>query len=99
MYPNLAPNPKKVYVGYQVSDNWRNLFNIQKVRGGILIHFMRSKPKDFDDPKKKIKSYEKAREYYGQDISILEMKDEKDIRYAILMVQQAYERFVKEFGV
>lgn len=98
MYSNLIPNPKKVYVGYQVPDNWKNIFNIQKVRGGILIHFMRSKPKDFDDPKKKIKPYERAREYYGQDISILEVKNEKDIRYAILMIQQAYERFIKEFG-
>jgi len=98
MYSNLIPNPKKIYVGYQVPDNWRNIFNIQKARGGILIHFMRSKPKDFDDPKKKLKPYERAREYYGQDISILEVKDEKDIRYAILMIQQAYERFVKEFG-
>jgi len=99
MYPNLVPNPKKVYVGYQVPDNWRNLFNIQKARGNILIHFMRSKPKDFDDPKKSLKLYEKSREYYGQDISILEVKNENDIRYAMLIIQQAYERFVKEFGV
>jgi predicted transport protein len=98
MYPDLVPNPKKIYVGYQMPDNWRNIFNVQKARGGILIHFMRSKPKDFDDPQNKLKLFEKAREYYNQDIAILEVKNEKDIRYAMLMIQQAYERFVKEFG-
>lgn len=98
MYPNLTSNPKKIYVGYQMPDSWKNIFNIQKMRGGILIHFMRSELKDFDDPQKKLKPYKKAREYYGQDISILEMKNEKDVRYAMLMIQQAYERFVKEFG-
>jgi len=98
MYPDLVPNPKKIYVGYQMPDNWRNIFNVQKTRGGILLHFMRSKLKDFDDPQKKLKLYGKAREYYGQDITMLPVKDEKDIRYAMLMIQQAYERFVKEFG-
>jgi predicted transport protein len=98
MYPDLVPNPKKIYVGYQMPDNWRNIFNVQKMRGGLVVHFMRSKPKDFDDPQKKLKLYEKSREYYGQDITMLEVKDDKDIRYAVLMIQQAYERFVKEFG-
>ncbi len=98
MYPNLITNPKKIYIGYQIPDNWRNIFNTNKSRGGLLLHFMRSKPKDFDDPQKKLKSYEKAREYYGQDITMLEVKNESDIRYAVLMIQQAYDRFVKEFG-
>lgn len=98
MYPNLIPNSKKVYVGYQISDNWRNIFNIQKGHGGILMNFMRSKPKDFDDPQEKLKSVDKSREYWGQDITMLFVKNEKDIRYAMIIVQQAYERFIKEFG-
>ena len=98
MYPNLITNPKKIYVGFQVSGNWRNIFNINKNRGGLLLHFMRSKPGDFDDPQKKLKPYEKARDYYGQDITMLEVQNANDIRYAMLMIQQAYDRFVKEFG-
>jgi predicted transport protein len=98
VYPDLVVNPKKVYIGFQVPGNWRNIFNINKNRGGLLIHFMRSKPKDFDDPKKKLRPYERAREYYGQDIAMLEVRNENDIRYAMLMIQQAYDRFIKEFG-
>lgn len=98
MYPDLVPNPKKIYVGYQVPDNWRNIFNIQKSKGGLVINFMRSKPSDFDDPQNKLKFMEKSMEYWNQEISIMPVKDEKDIRYAMLMIQQAYERFVKEFG-
>ncbi|KKR50315.1 MAG: hypothetical protein UT84_C0012G0018 [Candidatus Curtissbacteria bacterium GW2011_GWA1_40_16] len=98
LYPDLIPNPKKIYVGFQMPDNWRNIFNIQKSRGGILVHFMRSKPEDFDDPQNKLQYMEKSKEYWNQDITMLPVKDEKDIRYAILMIQQAYERFIKEFG-
>lgn len=98
MYPSLVVNPKKIYVGYQISGNWRNMFNVNKLRDGLLLHFMRSKPGDFDDPQKKLKPFEKAREYYGQDIAMLEIKNENDIRYAMLMIQQAYDRFIKEFG-
>lgn len=98
IYPNLVTNPKKIYISYQIPDNWRNIFNINKSRGGLLLHFMRSKPRDFDDPQKKLKPYEKAREYFGQGITTLEVKNDSDTRYAMLMIQQAYDRFVKEFG-
>lgn len=98
MYPDLISNPKKIYIGYQMSGNWRNIFNVNKTKDGLLIHFTRSTPKDFDDPQKKLRPYEKAREYYGQDILMLEVKKDNDIRYAVLMIQQAYDRFIKEFG-
>jgi predicted transport protein len=96
--PNLIPNPKKIYIGFQLPDNWRNIFNVQKKREAIEIHFTRSKPNDFDDPKKKLVYMEKSREYYNQDVTTLAVANEADISYAILMLQQAYDRFVKEFG-
>lgn len=96
--PELVPRPKKIYIGYRISDNWRNVINIGKIHGGLAVHFTRSNPKDFEDPKNKLRAMERAREYYGQDVTILEVKNENDIRYAILMMQQAYDRFVKKFG-
>lgn len=98
LYPDLMPNPKKVYIGYRMSDNWRNIFNVNKTHGGLLLHFMRSNLKDFDDPQEKLQPFEKAREYYNQDMVMLEIRNENDTRYAVLMIQQAYDRFVKEFG-
>src|SRR3989344_3555921 len=89
-YPDLVVNPKKFYIGYQITDNWRNIFNINKIRSGLLLHFTRSKPKNFDDPRKKLKRMEKARKYYGQDITMLEIKNASDIRYAIFIIEQAY---------
>lgn len=94
----LKPNPKKVYIGYQVPDNWRNVFNIQKNSGALIIHFTRSKPEDFEDPKKKMVYMENSRQFYNQDVTTLEVKDIKDVSYALLMIQQTYDRFVKEFG-
>lgn len=70
----------------------------KKQRDGLLIDFTRSKPKDFDDPQKKLVYMDKSREYFGQDITSLTVKNEKDVRYASLIIQQAYDRFIKEFG-
>ncbi len=98
MFPTLIANPKKVYIGYQLPDNWRNIFNIKKIRGGISVDIMRSKLNYFDDPQNKVKYIERSRENFGQDITTLEVKNVSDIRYSVLIIQQAYDRFVKEFG-
>lgn len=95
---NLVSNPKKIYIGFQVPENWRNVFNMQKYNGNLWIHFTRSKPKDFDDPKKKLVYMKKSRQFYNQDITTLEIKDEQEISYAMLLIQQMYERFIKEFN-
>lgn len=95
----LTPNPKKMYVGYQLPDNWRNVFNIQKNNGNLMIHFTRSKPKDFDDPEKRLKYVEHSRKNYNQDITALIIKNEKEITYALMLIQQTYQRFIDEFGV
>lgn len=96
--PDLKPNPKSRYVSFLLGDNWRNIFYINKVKDGLSLHFTRSKPKDFDDPKKKLQFLDSSREFYNQDITTLLVKDESDVRYAMLNIQQAYTRFVKEFG-
>ena len=95
---NLSPHPKKNYIGYRVADSWRNVINIGKIRGGLTVHFTRSTPKDFDDPKRKLRTMEHAREYYRQDVTTLDVRNENDIRYAILVVQQAYDHFTRKFG-
>lgn len=96
--PDLKPNPKSKYVSFLLGDNWRNIFYINKVKDGLSLHFTRSKPADFDDPNKKLQFLDSSREFYNQDITTLLVKDESDVRYAMLIVQQAYTRFVKEFG-
>ncbi len=98
IYPIIVSNPKKIYIGFQLPDNWRNIFNVSKNRGGLKLDIMRSKPSDFDDPQNKIKAVEKSREYWGQDIATIDIKNINDIRYALLIIQQAYDRFIKEFG-
>jgi len=98
IHPDLVVNPKKVYIGYQIPNNWRNIFNVLKIRDGLRIDFTRSKVKDFDDPQKRLKPVKRSRDYFGQDMTMLEVKNEKDVRYAMLIIQQAYDRFIKEFG-
>jgi hypothetical protein len=86
--PDLKPNPKSKYVSFLLGDNWRNIFYINKLKDGVSIHFTRSTPTDFDDPNKKLQFLDSSREFYNQNI----------VRYAMLIIQQAYDRFVKEFG-
>lgn len=95
----LVANPKKVYIGFQIPDNWRNIFNMQKNNGHVVIHFTRSKPKDFNDPENRLQYMEYSRQHYNQDITTLTVKNEKDIPYALMLIQQSYQRFIDEYGV
>lgn len=96
---DLTFAPRQNYVGFQITDNWRNIFNVRgKGKNGLRIDLMRSKPEDFQDPQKKIKPVKNSKEHWGQDISTLDVDGPKDLRYAWLIIQQAYDHFIKEFG-
>lgn len=96
---NLRPNPKAKYISYQMPDNIKNIFYINKLKKGISLHFTRSTLKDFDDPKKKLRpADDKMIENKGQKMVILDVETESDLLYAILIIQQAYRRFIKQYG-
>lgn len=96
--PALHPNPKRAYIGFQLGDHWRNLIYINKVRGGLVLHFPRSKPENFDDPKNKLVYLDSYRKNKGTDVTALEIRNETELRYAQIILEQVYDRFVKEFG-
>lgn len=94
----IHPNPKRSYIAFQLGDHWRNIFYVNKLRGGFALHLPRSKPSDYDDPKGKLTYLENSQANKNTDLTALIVNNEQDLPYAQMIIQQVYDRFVKEFG-
>lgn len=93
---NIVLHPTKSYISFQLPDNWRNIFYCHIYGNKVRIDFTRSEPKDFKDPENKVFYNENSVKHYNQHISSSEIENEKDLEYGIYLIQQAYDRFVKE---
>lgn len=94
--PSIVLNPTKSYISFQLPNNWRNIFYCHIFGGKLKIDFTRTEPKDFKDPEKKVIYNENSVRHYNQHISYIEIKSEEDLEYAIYIIQQAYDRFLKD---
>ncbi|TSC70333.1 MAG: hypothetical protein CEO12_436 [Parcubacteria group bacterium Gr01-1014_46] len=93
---NLVPHPTKSYISFQIPNNTKNIFYCHIFASKIKIDFTRAEPKDFKDPENKVFYNENSMKHYNQHISSVEMSNEKELEYSIYLVQQAYDRFIKE---
>ena len=98
VYSTLAFKPTKYYLAVVLSGNWRTIIAINPKQGKLIIDYTRSRPKDFEDPKKRLSYKENSMKYYNQHISSLTVESLEDIEYAMYVFKQAYDRFVKQFG-
>ena len=77
------------YIGYRIGDSSRNFCSVhfykEKLEIAILIP-----DKELDDPKKWAQKFPKS---YGfaKNLKIFNIKSEKDIRYAINLIEQSYD--------
>ena len=94
--PNLVLHPTKSYISFQLPNNWKNIFYCHIYAGKVKIDFTRAEPKDFKDPENKVFYNENSIKHYNQHISSVEISNEKELEYAVFLIQQAYDRFVKE---
>ncbi len=92
----VVAHPTKSYISFQLPNNWRNIFYCHISSNKVRIDFTRTKPEDFKDPEKKVYYNENSIKYYKQDISSVEISSEKELEYGIYLIQQAYDKFVKE---
>jgi hypothetical protein len=95
---SLIFHPTKVYVGVQMPGNWRSLASIAFRQNELFIDYTRSQPSDFDDPKNKLVYKLNSLKYFNQHISTLNVKNDDDVKYAVFLFKQAYERFIGTFG-
>ncbi len=100
---DLKTNITKLYVAFQMPDNWRNIFVVKrswvsKEKGsGMLIELMRSQPKDYKDPEKKLSYSKNSMKFFNQHVTRMYIYKDEDLEYASLILKQAYDRFVKVF--
>lgn len=93
---SIVMNPTKSYISFQLPNNWRNIFYCHVYGSKLKIDFTRSEPKDFNDPEKKVIYNENSIKHYGQHISYIEIDNEKGLDYGLYIIQQAYDKFMKE---
>lgn len=88
----------KTYVGIQMPGNWRILAAINFRQNQLIVDYTRSKPKDFDDPEKKLVYKTNSIKHFGQYISTLVIDSNEDAKYAAFLFKQSYRRFIDHFG-
>jgi predicted transport protein len=89
----LEEHAQKNYIGYSIDKS--NVFSIQIYKSKILVELYRVRPQDLKDPEKRVRYRKKSFKYYHKHISLYDIKDEEDIDYAMFLIKQVYERFVK----
>jgi len=90
----IEEKANKFYIGYQIDR--KNIICVHIQQSKIIIDFTRTQLKDLDDPKKKLRYRKNSLKYWNQHISELDIKNQSDIDYAMLLIRQAYNRFIKE---
>lgn len=90
--------PKKTYVGYRIGSDWRNFVALDPVRDGVRIEFNRTQPQDLKDPEMKLVYNENSMKWYNQHITWMNVQGGTDLDYVQSMLQQAYNRHLKQFG-
>ncbi|CAN5183833.1 DUF5655 domain-containing protein [soil metagenome] len=90
-------HPTKTYVGIQKSGNWRIIVGVNIYQNKLLLDYTRSKPSDFNDPKKKLTYREKSMKHLNQHVSMLSIESTEDVDYAVFLFEQAYKRFLEQY--
>ncbi len=96
--PTLIFHPTKVYVGVQVSGNWRVILFINFQVNRLWLDFSRSEPRDYKDPEKRLTYKKNSFKNFNQHVSYMLINTQEDVDYAIFLFKQAYERFKKDFA-
>jgi len=94
--PTLITNAAKLYIAFRLPNNWRNIITVWFRKDKLQIELLRSKPDDYKDPEKRIIYRESSLKHYNQHVSIIYASNDHEIEYAAYIIQQLYDRFIKE---
>ena len=60
----------------------------------MSFEFGRTKPKELNDPEKKVTYVENSFKYYHNHVSRMDIEKLEDIDYALFIMKQVHKRFV-----
>jgi len=91
--PRFETRPVSGYIGFKI-DN-KVLMEIMVRRSKLVVRFHRTKPENLKDPEKKSRYVKNSFSYYNQHLTDIDIKNEDDIDYAMLLVKQVYKKFIE----
>lgn len=91
--PNIARDPKKVYIGYKIGSTV--VFSIEIHKTSLCLQLYRFKPEDFSDPENKVTYQKNSFKYYSKHVSLFRIEAEEDIDYAIMLAKQVFKKSVE----
>jgi predicted transport protein len=94
----IVANPRKPYVSYRVSSDWRNFIYVIPYKHGVRVDMSRTELKDINDPEHRVKYDEISFKYKNQHICQLHINSSDDIEYAMSIIRQVYKRHIQEYG-
>lgn len=83
---------KKYHIAYKLGQY--NFIDIHPYMSGPSINFLRTKPENLNDPKKKVQYDKNSYARFHQHISLYQITNENEINYAIDLIKQAYKRYI-----
>lgn len=89
----IEESPQKYYIGYKFGKSVIFGLTIQKMK--IIVGLSRVQPKDLNDPNKKVIYRKNSFKYYNKHISDVELLNVDDIDYAMFLIKQVYDSFLK----
>lgn len=89
--PNLELSPQKHYIGYKLAS--KNVFTIQAYKMGPTLVFMRTEPKDLQDPEHKAQYWKNSFKHFNQHQSFINLASLEDVDYAVMLARQVYKRY------
>lgn len=97
-YPELVFDPKSKSINLKHPNSPKVIVYLNIYSNKVRLSFTRSKLRDFQDSRKKLKSATTREvENKNQDLVRMEITTTEDIEYAFSLFQQAYTRFKSNF--
>lgn len=88
----LEVHPVKTHIGFRLGN--KNLVNVAPKKVGLRIDLLRTKPEDIKDPENKVKYLKNSFKNWNQHVSVVNIMNEDDIGYVMMLIKQVYKRFI-----
>lgn len=91
--PNIKLSPTGGYVGCKIKNN--NVIELKPYKSFIMVHLLRVRPEDLNDPERRTKYQEFSMEHYNKHVSLFKVENLDDIDYAMMLIKQVYKKFTE----
>lgn len=89
----IEERPQISYIGYYIAKSM--VIDIKVHKSKILLELLRVEPMDLKDPEKKVRYKVNSYKFLNKHVSQFDINSLNDVDYAIFLVKQVYEKFVK----